>query len=182
MEKNYKIAASLKERLKPLSDKEYTELLRPAISFLEKIDKTEAEDQLAAHARSVSEEVICMAAYYLVKELIPIPVDGTGQKKIAKAAAGSPEQERELLTLYLSTSWLGYQLTGQFAGLSFGVSQQELYAAYLIIRTFYDLDNPIRPDPESERVFFRTRSSLWGKMLQILLERELISPEEEGAD
>lgn len=178
MEQKNRILGNLKEKLKPLSDKEYAELLRTAISFLEEVDKTEEESQFLVRARTVPEEVICMAAYYLVKELIPIPVDGIGQKKIARAADGSPEKKRELLALYLGTSWLGYQLTGQFAGLSFGASQQELYAAHLLIKTFYDLDHPIKPDPESERIFFRTRSSLWEKMLQILLDRGLINPEE----
>jgi hypothetical protein len=71
---------------------------------------------------------------------------------------------------------LGYQNTGQFAGLSFGVTEKELYAANTVIETFYDLDNPHRPNETGGRVFFWPKRSLEEKLKAIVIQRGLDQP------
>ena len=154
-----------------LEDQEYSSLLMQAISFLKQLDSEDSIENVYTMADNVSIETISMAAHYLVKELIPIPIDRVGQNKLLKAAQGSKEKARELLILYLGTSLLGHQVTDQFAGLSFAANERELYASSLVVKTFYNLDNPEGPDPETGRMVYRTRSALWEKLLTAIQHR-----------
>ena len=144
-----------------------------SIKFLKDLDELKTTEEAVAFAQDIPAEVIQMASHYLVKELVPIPVDLISQKKIKKAAKGESEKERELLVLYLGTSLLGHQVTGQFAGLSFAASERELYAASLVVKTFYNLESPDGPHPETGRLFYRTRTSLWEKLLAVITQRGL---------
>ncbi|NPV92301.1 MAG: hypothetical protein HPY50_16170 [Firmicutes bacterium] len=157
--------------MEQLEDLEYSSLLMQAIRFLKDLDSEDSIENVNNLADKVSKETISMAAHYLVKELIPIPIDRVGQDKLKRTAQGSEERAYELLILYLGTSLLGHQVTGQFAGLSFAASERELYAASLVIKTFYNLDNPDGPDPETGRLVYRTRSSLWEKLLVAIQHR-----------
>lgn len=153
-----------------LSDQEYTRLLTEAASFLQKLDEC-AFDEILSDKVAVSDAVVGMAVYYFTKELVPIPIEPVGLNKIKLSAEGSPKKRKKLLTLYLATCLLGYQTTGQFAGLSFGVTEKELYAANTIIETFYDLDNPHQPNETGGRVFYWPKRSLEEKLKAIVLHR-----------
>lgn len=148
-------------------------MLMQAVKFLQDLDNQDSVENALKNSELVPPEVVSMAAHYLVKELVPIPVDRVSQNKILKTAGDSDEKARELLILYLGTSLLGHQVTGQFAGLSFAASERELYAASLVVRTFYNLDKPEGPDPDTGRVFYRTRTSLWEKLLAVIQQRGL---------
>ncbi len=153
-----------------LSDQEYTQLLTAAAKFLQALDEC-AYDEILSDKMMVSDAVVGMAVYYFTKELVAIPIEDVGLNKIEANAEGSEEKRKKLLTLYLATCLLGYQTTGQFAGLSFGVTEKELYAANTIIETFYDLDNPHRPNETGGRVFYWPKRSLEEKLKAIVLHR-----------
>ena len=157
-----------------LNDQEYARLLMAAAKFLEKIDKQELET--VAADQETPDIIIAMAVHYFVKELVPIPVEEAGMQKIMQASVDSKEKQKELLTLYLATELLGYQTTGQFAGLSFGATDKELYAAYTMIQTFYDLEQPHCPNPEVKRVFFYPKLTLEEKLKAAVLQRGLNQP------
>lgn len=166
---------NLNNLLTELNDQEYAQLLTAASRFLQDLDHR-SFDEAISNTDTVSDAVLAMAVHYFVKEMVPIPVEDIGMAKIERAAAGSAEKRKELLTLYLGTSLLGYQNTGQFAGLSFGATEKELFATYAIIKAFYDLDNPHRPSAEAGRVFFWPKRSLEEKLKAIVIKRGLNQP------
>lgn len=155
-----------------LSDQEYANLLTEASSFLQAIDQCANVDEAIVNSENIPDEVVAMGVTYFVKELMPIPIDDVGMEKIKKSALDSKEKYRELLTLYLATCFLGYHHTGQFTGLSFGITDKELYAAYSVIKAFYDIDNRYRDThPKATRIFFKPKQSLGEKLEAIVLHR-----------
>jgi len=139
-----------------------------SVQYLKQIDDCPSLSESLAISRDVEHKIICMAAVFLKNELPSVPVELVGQQKIDRVAAGNSGMAEELLVLYLATSLLGFQLTGQFSGLSFGASTQEIYSWSLIVKTFYDLKNPLGPEPETGRLFYTPRIEIYQKLESIL--------------